>query len=44
MSYYFYDQNDQYRSFDNITECRKEAKADGTVGKFRDTLGGEYYL
>jgi hypothetical protein len=46
MTYYFYDKNGIEQTFSSreFNECRQAAKEDGTVLKFRDTLGGQYFL
>lgn len=44
MIYYFINCHDDKQTFKDFTECRNAAKKDGSVGKFRDTQGGEYFL
>lgn len=44
MIYYFFDQDNEQQTFIDFNECRQAAIADGSVGKFRDTQGGEYFL
>lgn len=46
MAYYFTDQNgiEQNFSSNEFDECRAAALLDGSVQKFRDTQGGQYFL
>lgn len=44
MTYYFYNQHDDYRAYDDFQTCRQAARRDGSVRKIRDNRGGEYYL
>lgn len=42
--YYFLDKNDNEQTYKDINLCRLEAIKDGSVGKFRCSNGGEYFL
>jgi len=42
--YYFYDCNNTQQTFRDKEECRKAAIEDGTTHKYRDNLGGEYFI
>ena len=41
--YYFYNEDGNILTFFNFEECKAEAIA-ANVPKFRDTIGGEYFI
>jgi len=42
--YYFYDLNNIQQTFLDKEDCRKAALSDGSCHKYRDNLGGEYFI
>lgn len=44
MRFYFYNKFDDCVTFSTIEECRRAAINDGSVRKFRDNQGGEYFI